>query len=277
MSELLQRLGFGEAPSIVIIAAHPDDETIGAGAQLRRWNNVSFVHVTDGAPRDLADAHAAGFAHRSDYAMARRKEFLSALQLAGKSDCDTVELGFVDREAAFHLVELTQALAKCLRRIQPQLVLTHPYEGGHPDHDSTAFCVHAACQSLRKWHGYAPEILEMTSYHSRDGKFVSGKFLPSNQREIVQLKLTAEQCAFKRRLFDCFATQDKVLSLFEIGHECFRLAPTYDFTKPPHPGALCYESLGWDITGERWRTLAREVIGAMRPQLKSTVECLSPS
>src|SRR4051812_10846276 len=182
MLDLLHQLASGELPSIAIVAAHPDDETIGAGAQLLRWSNVSFVHVTDGAPRDLLDANAAGFAKRSDYALARRKEFLAALQLAAKSDCKTVELGFIDRETPFHLVELTHALAKCLRRIQPELVLTHPYEGGHPDHDSTAFCVHAACQSLRTEQGHAPEIVEMTSYHCREGKFVSGEFLSSNQQ-----------------------------------------------------------------------------------------------
>ena len=33
---------------------------------------------------------------------------------------------------------------------QPDVVLTHPYEGGHSDHDSTAFAVHLAAGILRR-------------------------------------------------------------------------------------------------------------------------------
>ncbi len=37
---------------IAIVAAHQDDETIGAGGCLPRFGEVTLVHVTDGAPRD---------------------------------------------------------------------------------------------------------------------------------------------------------------------------------------------------------------------------------
>jgi LmbE family N-acetylglucosaminyl deacetylase len=36
-------------PRIVLVAAHPEDETIGAGALMSRNNNVKILHVTDGA------------------------------------------------------------------------------------------------------------------------------------------------------------------------------------------------------------------------------------
>jgi hypothetical protein len=36
------------------------------------------------------------------------------------------------------------------------------------------------------------------------------------------------------------------------------MAPRYDFTRPPHRGQLYYETLGWPMTGERFRQLARE-------------------
>ncbi len=37
---------------VLVVVAHPDDETIGAGALLARLRDVRVVHVTDGAPRD---------------------------------------------------------------------------------------------------------------------------------------------------------------------------------------------------------------------------------
>jgi N-acetylglucosamine malate deacetylase 2 len=36
---------------VMIVVAHPDDETIGMGAQLCRFNDTLLVQVTDGAPR----------------------------------------------------------------------------------------------------------------------------------------------------------------------------------------------------------------------------------
>ena len=56
----------------MIVVAHPDDETIGLGAQLGRFEDALLVHVTDGAPRDGDDARNYGFASVADYAAARR-------------------------------------------------------------------------------------------------------------------------------------------------------------------------------------------------------------
>src|SRR5438045_805682 len=43
---------------VMIVVAHPDDETIGMGAQLCRFRDALLLQVTDGAPRDGRDAAA---------------------------------------------------------------------------------------------------------------------------------------------------------------------------------------------------------------------------
>ena len=57
----------------------------------------------------------------------------------------------------------------------------------------------------------------------------------------------------------CFRTQADILSRFDPVVERLRPAPAYDFTQPPHPGPLNYETWGWALTGARWRQLATEV------------------
>jgi LmbE family N-acetylglucosaminyl deacetylase len=87
-AKLLDRLSAndaapGDAPKVVVIVAHPDDEIIGAGARLSSLKGVTVIHVTNGAPRELDCALRACFATGDEYAGARREECLSALGLAG--------------------------------------------------------------------------------------------------------------------------------------------------------------------------------------------------
>ena len=39
-------------PTLAIVAAHPDDETVGAAGLLLSAGRAAVVHLTDGAPRD---------------------------------------------------------------------------------------------------------------------------------------------------------------------------------------------------------------------------------
>ena len=92
------------APSGVIVAAHPDDEVIGAAARLSRWSDSRVVHVTDGAPKDMRDARALGIGARGEYAALRRAERRHALELAKVSEQHIQDIGIVDREATGELV-----------------------------------------------------------------------------------------------------------------------------------------------------------------------------
>jgi N-acetylglucosamine malate deacetylase 2 len=243
----------------LFVVAHPDDEVIGAGGSLlSHFEWCKIVHLTDGAPTDMFDAQRTGFSSRRDYAQTRRDEAAEALSLAGIAKDQIIELGVIDQRASYELVGLARLLSGLFDELKPEIVFTHPYEGGHPDHDSSAFVVHAARRLLLNESATAPQIAEMTSYHQRDDKTIYSEFLNTEGCVPVTFELSPAQRTMKRQMFDCFVTQREVLQWFPIDVERFREAPGYDFTQPPHAGKLHYEYFDWGMTGDKWRRLTHE-------------------
>jgi LmbE family N-acetylglucosaminyl deacetylase len=232
----------------MIVVAHPDDETIGMGAQLCRFKDALLVQVTDGAPRDGHDANAHGYSSTAEYATARRVELTTALEAGEARGVRTEIVGISDREACFDLVELTGRLLGLLRTEAPDAIFVLAYEGGHPDHDAASFAVNAACRLIEARGGSAPGIIEMTGYHADSGGLVTGVFLPG-QHAVATLTLTAADRLRKKRMIDCFASQRKLLAGFAVETESSREAPQYNFTPPTHRGELHYERLRWKING----------------------------
>jgi LmbE family N-acetylglucosaminyl deacetylase len=232
---------------VLIVAAHPDDETIGASAVLGAPHETVVLHATDGAPRDPR-WWPAGISDRDEYASVRALEAARALALAGAT---CIPLRFVDQEAACALRELVAVLADHIARLAPDLIITHAYEGGHPDHDAVAFAVARA----RRLVGRDVRLFEMALYHAAQGALVAGGFI--DDRGSVRHELDQARLRRRRAMLDCFTSQRAVLAPFaELAHERYRVAPDYDFGRPPHDGALHYERAGFSITGEQWRALA---------------------
>jgi len=246
---------------VLLVAAHPDDETIGAGARLELLPNLRILHLTDGAPLERRWWGDPTLATREVYARFRRRELEAALALAGVGPGQLRTLGITDQCASEDLVALTRAMRDEIAEWAPSVILTHPYEGGHPDHDAAAFAVHAACRALRAVSGGAPLVVEFACYHlATDGTLRTGAFLG---RSAATLRLTAEQRERKKQMLACFRTQQRTLSPFGISVERFRPAPAYDFSDPPHAGRLHYEQFDWGITGEEWQVRAEAALRAL--------------
>lgn len=257
-------------PRTVVVVAHPDDEAIGVGARLKSLPDALIVHVTDGAPRDPVYAQKKGFATREEYSRARQEELAAALSLVGVGPERTRCLNVVDGEATDRLVELAYAMADLMDEFRPEVVLTHPYEGGHTDHDATAFAVHLACGMLRREGVPAPLVLEFTSYNFKDGERTVGEFIPFFGVTARQADLPPELQNLKREMYDCFVSQKDCLSAFPVEREKFRPAPRYTFTQPPHRGPLLYERFSNLVSGEQWRDQARRALERLRAKRRTT-------
>ncbi len=245
-------------PRAICVYAHPDDEAVAVGARLPLFADSLFVQVTDGAPEDNADAARLGL-EREEYRAAREQELMAAFRAGGLPVPQVVCLRYPDKGAALHLPELMDRMAGLLGTERPDVVFTHPYEGGHADHDACAFAVHTAVRMLAKHGQTIPVIIESPFYHAEHGEYVVGRFLQrSASAEEIVLPLSADEQQTKRAALDAFATQRDVLRQFGVGEERFRPAPPYDFTRPPHNGPAYYERFIAGMTASRFCALTTE-------------------
>jgi len=202
----------------------------------------------------MSDALEAGFTDRPAYGLARRKELRQALELVSIPDSCCHEFGCPDKETWLHLPDLISRLDSLIEELKPSIVISHTYEGGHPDHDSASFVVAVA---QRK---YDFRAMEFPLYRSdSSGQMVTGSFI-DNAGTVrgERLELSDSERRLKADMLACFVTQANVLSWFDIGVEWLRPTPVYDFSRPPHPEPLLYERWGWGISGSAWRKKAAE-------------------
>ena len=240
-------------PKTLVLAAHPDDETIGASLALARIANCSVAFLTDGAPHNAQYRSAGESLSRDKYARLRFREALQALAPVGVEKRSLYRLECTDQEAIYNVPGLLTRLLFLIRELKPEIVISHAYEGGHPDHDAAALVAHLAIASQPEYVP-APLLVEMALYHAHDDHLVTQEFLPNTGDSLV-CSLNSEEQERKRVMFACYGSQAAVLQSFNRNFERFLPAPAYDFTRPPHDGRLWYECLGW-MTGECWRGLA---------------------
>jgi LmbE family N-acetylglucosaminyl deacetylase len=272
--ELLDRATSAEddprpLPPALVVVAHADDEVIALGGRLSRWRNAVFLHATDSAPLDGEDARAQGLTI-DQYRAVRRCELVQALSMADVPERNARQLEIADQRAALALPALTRAVLAAMRETRAQIVLTHPYEGGHPDHDACAFAVATAAHLAET----QPVILEAAFYHQGPDGIETGCFLAAKTAVLnpekgiaVERVLSPRERARKERLLHCFVTQREMLRYFSPDVEQFRLAPAYDFSRPPHEGTLFYERYPWGITGAQFRALAAQAWQQLAPQV----------
>jgi LmbE family N-acetylglucosaminyl deacetylase len=218
-----------------------------------RMAHLTVIHLTDGAPRDMEDARREGFASRADYAAHRRREVVAAMDALG-ADPELVCYWHPDKEAILHGAAILEELTADLDGAE--VVITHAYEHGHPDHDTAALCVHLARNRLRAADRPAPDVYEFPIYALDQGQPVFGKFQPDPTAPETILPMTLGERARRNAALSAYESQRGVLGFAGDWEERLRPAPAYDFRRPAPPGAAWYDRHGWVMTLAKWRAHA---------------------
>jgi LmbE family N-acetylglucosaminyl deacetylase len=137
-------LDLAECPGLVVVAPHPDDETLGLGAMAAQLAasgvHVAVVSVSDGG----AAEPGAPPAQRIRLESRRRSELRRAAEVLGIRA--PISLGLPDGRLADHEDELTSLLAAILGQAAPGTWCAATWRGdGHPDHEAVGRTAAAAC------------------------------------------------------------------------------------------------------------------------------------
>ena len=137
----------------IVLAPHPDDETLGCGGTIRLLLNskkhVKVVFLTSGDKADpsnkLSQTVVSSLAekgrgpngpHVSEYALLREEEAVKALRILGVSDYEF--LRFPDRELNTHYKSALERLLKIVQAYMPDTIYSPSVIELNPDHRTTA-------------------------------------------------------------------------------------------------------------------------------------------
>jgi LmbE family N-acetylglucosaminyl deacetylase len=156
-------------PGLVVVAPHPDDETLGLGATIAQLVasgvGVQVVSVSDGGA-----AHpGATLLEQTRLEATRRHELQRATSILGVPP--PVRLGLPDGQLADYEDRLEDLLIEVLEGVAPGIWCAATWRGdGHPDHEAVgraaaAACAHTGARLLEypvwMWHWASPSDPEV--------------------------------------------------------------------------------------------------------------------
>ncbi len=140
---------------LLVLAPHPDDESIGCGGTLAKWRDagrsVKVVFLTDGrqgsrALRQLPEGDPGRLEAETALIVTRQQEALLALQALG---IDAFTFGDIpDGELWSHVEPGAKIIAEAIRDYRPDVVMLPFLTDRHPDHVAAGICLIAALKQL---------------------------------------------------------------------------------------------------------------------------------
>ena len=202
--------------SCLVLAPHPDDETLGCGATIARkvaaGTSVHVVIVADGR-----HSHRSATIGPLDLASIRATEAVEACRALGLPADTLTQLGYEDAGLAEHEGEVAALLADIMGDVRPEAVLVASGNDWHPDHQALSRSARAAVESC----GRPVALFEYPVWHWAEGPWLrrGPRSRPEKLRDLVadpwtsltgrrpHLVATGEHLAAKRQALRAYRSQ----------------------------------------------------------------------
>jgi len=217
---------FDYSARLVLLVAHPDDESIGAGILLQRLRHAYIVFCANGPSWWPPYWLNYGLPHKR--AQLRKQEAHHAIDITGKNHSIQF-LGYPVGWLVTHLDDAYRSLADLLRAWQPQQVVTHAFEGGHEDHDACSFL---ACQ-LSKAFNF--KVWEMPLYYreASTGAEIRQTFTTDDPDSEIITPISGSELEVKRAMLSAHKSQREIVARFDPAIEKFCPQPLHDYSRVP--------------------------------------------
>jgi N-acetylglucosamine malate deacetylase 2 len=207
--------------NVLALVAHPDDESIGLGTYFQLCRKAHLLFLTSdqvGQSKVIVEGESA-VAHS-----VRELEAEAAVRLVPNVAIVGFER-FPNRALCDHLPQAAGRIETTLRHVGASFLLTHAFEGGHPDHDCCSFLANRVSRLVNI------PVIEFPVYSGGPRSIVQGF---SDAEGVIRLIPTDTQRSLKDAMFRAHASQSSVMRRFSASRdECFREQPLYDYYVPP--------------------------------------------
>ena len=217
---------------ILLAGAHPDDVEFSTGRLIlrRKAQNTSIICVTDGRKgQEGTDTDV--ILPEDEYAKLRIKESQKALNILGLNENSSYFLNIPDQKLISNPY-IIDKISLIIKKEQPDFLLIPPWEGAHPDHDTTHLFLLIAAKNI----SYPfDNIVEYGSYNNYKGKFRVQEFIPFAVNEEKLTPSEKEQNTWKKAMSE-FKSQKNQQAYYipKSTFENYRRLPKYDYKKLPY-------------------------------------------
>lgn len=174
----------------LFLLAHPDDELYVCALMqrlLRAGRDLAVVYATTGDAKGLGDL--------------RRAELRTAMRTIGVPAEALHLLEIPEREVLARLPAIVTETLAVGAALQPGVIISHDYEGGHEAHDGVSF---AAAEVARRLPVARHVVFPL--YHGKPTERRGARFKPGRQG-YTQLRLRPEEAALKEQVRLAHASQ----------------------------------------------------------------------
>ncbi len=206
----------GQKGGLLLVMAHPDDESMGAGGLvLRHTRNGVAVHLicaTYGEAGWMGRPHGSKAADLPEIRAQELEEAAQALALSSVELWDYPDAGLAHSDQK----ELTQRIWEQIGKVRPRVVVGWGPDGGygHPDHIAMGACTDAAVAAMTE--GERPALYHLAIdgqladfYHEATHLVPSSNGFHVRPQETVDvvIELDADEVMMKLRAIDCHQSQ----------------------------------------------------------------------